>query len=157
MLCLMSDSNDASMMEMVKAAAPSYGLTVFAIPVEQPRDIPVRMQEFSGRVDLIYVGLSNAILAALPTISSEAKKMDIPVFGAEDTMVLDGLAVASFGVNSESIGRNAGKLVTKLLSGISVKDLAPTYPKPEDHVCVINKKSAKKYRIKIPKNATIVE
>ncbi|MDR3187000.1 MAG: ABC transporter substrate-binding protein [Holosporaceae bacterium] len=157
MLCLTSDSNDATMMEMVRAAAPSFGLTVFAIPVEQPRDIPVRMQKFMGKVDLIYVGLSNAILAALPTISAEAKRMDIPVFGADNVTVLDGLTTASFGVNSESIGRNTGKLVTKLLKGASVKDLAPIYPKPEDHICAVNKKMAKKFGIRIPKGAIIAE
>ncbi|MDR2681824.1 MAG: ABC transporter substrate-binding protein [Holosporaceae bacterium] len=155
MLCLTSDSNDTTMMEMVNAAAPSFGLTVLAVPVEQPRDIPMRMQEFKGKVDLIYVGLSNAILAALPTISSEAKKMDIPVFAAEDTTVRDGLAVASFGVNSESIGRNAGKLVTKLLKGADVKTLAPVYPQASDHMCVVSKKLAKKYGIRIPENATV--
>ncbi|MDR3151327.1 MAG: ABC transporter substrate-binding protein [Holosporaceae bacterium] len=156
MLYLTSDSNDVTMMEMVSAAAPSFGLTVFAIPVEQPRDISMRMQKFSGKVDLIYVGLSNAILAALPTISSEAKKMYIPVFAAEDTAVRDSLAVVSFGVNSESIGRNAGKLVVKLLKGKQVKDLAPIFPKIENHECFINKKLAEKFGLKIPKNAIVV-
>ncbi|MDR1375505.1 MAG: ABC transporter substrate-binding protein [Holosporaceae bacterium] len=157
MLCMTSDSNDATMMEMVRAAAPSYKLTVFAVPLEHPRDIPMRMQEFKGKVDLIYVGLSNEILAAMPTIAAEARKMDIPMFAAEDSVVRDGFALASYGVNSESVGRNAGKLVAKVLNGADVKTLAPVYPQPEDHLCVINKKLAKKFDIRIPKDAIFVE
>jgi putative ABC transport system substrate-binding protein len=156
LLCLTSDSNDAVLFEMMKKAASSIGLSVMAIPVDQVRDIPVRMQEFRGKADFIYVGASG-LHAAMPTIASEAAKMEIPVFNAEDQSVRDGLALASFGVNYESIGRNAGKLTARLLKGDPLKDVAPIYPKLEDHKCYVNKKLAKKFGIQIPKNATVVE
>jgi putative ABC transport system substrate-binding protein len=105
----------------------------------------------------VYIGLSNVILSALPTISSEAKKMDLPIIVADDNAVREGLALASYGVNSESIGRNAGKLVVKLLQGADVKTLSPIYPSAADHVCVVNKKLAQKFKINIPKDAIIVE
>ncbi|MDR2067519.1 MAG: ABC transporter substrate-binding protein [Holosporaceae bacterium] len=156
LLCLTSDSNDATLLEMMKKAAPSFGLSVVAIPVDHVRDIPVRIQKFRGEADFIYVGASG-LHAAMPTIALEASKMDIPVFDSEDQSVRDGLALASFGVNYESVGRNAGKLVAKLLNGASVKDLPPIYPKTEDHVCVVNKKLAKKFGIRIPENVAVVE
>ncbi|MDR1235830.1 MAG: hypothetical protein LBJ96_02375, partial [Holosporaceae bacterium] len=106
--------------------------------------------------DFIYVGASG-LHAAMPTIASEAAKMNIPVFDSEDQSVRDGLALASFGVNYESVGRNAGKLAAKLLNGVSVKDLPPIFPKAEDHRCFVNKKSAEKFGIEIPENATVVE
>jgi putative ABC transport system substrate-binding protein len=157
MLYLTSNSNDTIMIEIVKAAAPSFGLTIFAIPLEQPRDIPMRMQEFRGKVDMVYVGLSNAVLAALPAISSEAKEIGIPVFAAEDSVVREDLALASFGVKSESVGRNAGKLVAKLLNGSAVKDLTPIFPTIDNHECFINRKLAQRFSIEIPENATVVE
>jgi putative ABC transport system substrate-binding protein len=98
----------------------------------------MRMQEFRGKVDFVYVGTSGPIQPALPIIASEAQKMGIPVFNAEDQAVRDGLALASFGVNYESVGKNAGKLVAKLLKGASVKDLVPIFPKTEDHRCFVN-------------------
>ncbi|MDR3179389.1 MAG: ABC transporter substrate-binding protein [Holosporaceae bacterium] len=152
-----SESNDAALVAMMKTAAANVGLSVVAVPVDQSRDIPVRMQEFRGKADFIYVGTSGPIQPALPSIASEAQKMGIPVFNVEDQAVRDGLALASFGVNYESVGRNAGKLVAKLLKGVSVKDLAPVYPKPEDYRCFVNKKLAQKFGIKIPKNATVLE
>jgi putative ABC transport system substrate-binding protein len=142
---------------MMKEATAKVGLSVLAVPVDQSRDIPTRMREFYGKVDFIYVGTSGPIQPALPVIAAEAKKMKIPVFNAEDQAVRDGLALASFGVNYESVGRNAGKLVAKLLKGAIVKDLPPIFPKTKDHRCFINKKLAEKFGVRIPKNAIVVE
>ncbi|MDR1031864.1 MAG: ABC transporter substrate-binding protein [Holosporales bacterium] len=152
-----SESNDAAMVRMMKDAAVKVGLSVFAVPVDQSRDIPMRMQEFRGKVDFIYVGTSGPTQPALPIIASEAQKMGIPVFNAEEQAVRDGLALASFGVNYESVGRNAGKLTAKLLKGASVKNLPPIFPQTQDYRCFVNKKLAKKFGIKIPENATAVE
>jgi putative ABC transport system substrate-binding protein len=152
-----SESNDAALVKMMEDAAAKVGLSVVAVPVDQSRDIPMRMQEFRGKADFIYVGTSGPIQPALPTVASEAQKMGIPVFNAEDQAVRDGLALASFGVNYESVGRNAGKLVAKLLNGASVQDLPPIFPKTEDHRCFVNKKSAEKFGIRIPENAVVVE
>ncbi|MDR2681889.1 MAG: ABC transporter substrate-binding protein [Holosporaceae bacterium] len=156
LLSLTSDSNDATLLEMMKKAAAPFDISVMAIPVDQVRDIPVRMQQFRGKVDFIYVGASG-LHAAMPTIAAEAQKMEIPMFDAEDQSVRDGLALASFGVSYESVGRNAGKLVVKLLNGAAVQDLSPIFPKTEDHKCFVNKKLAEKFGIQIPKDATIVE
>ncbi|MDR3151701.1 MAG: ABC transporter substrate-binding protein [Holosporaceae bacterium] len=151
-----SESNDAALMRMMKEAAGKIGLSVVAVPVDQSRDIAMRMQAFSGKVDFIYVGTSGPIQPALPAIASEAQKMGIPVFNAEDQAVRDGLALSSFGVNYESVGRNAGKIVARLLKNESIKDLAPIFPKMEDYKCFINKKLAEKFGLKIPKDAIVV-
>jgi putative ABC transport system substrate-binding protein len=155
-----SESNDAALVQMMKTAAASVGLSVVAVSVDQSRDIPMRMQEFCDRVDFIYVGTSGPTQPALPIITSEAQKMGIPVFNAEDQAVQDGLALASFGVDYESIGKNAGKLVVKLLNGSSINAAQPIFPKVEDYKCFINKRLAEKLQINIPgeiaKNATIL-
>jgi putative ABC transport system substrate-binding protein len=151
-----SDSNDTALIGMMRKEAEKLGMSVIAVPVDQIRDIPVRMQELKGKADLIYVGASG-LQSALPVIAGEAGKMNIPVFNIEEQSVRDGLALASFGVNYESVGKNAGKLIAKLLEGVSVKDLPPIFPKIEDHRCFVNKKSAEKFGIKIPENATVVE
>ncbi|MDR0632065.1 MAG: ABC transporter substrate-binding protein [Holosporaceae bacterium] len=151
-----SDSNDTALINMMRREAESLEMSVVAVPVDQVRDIPVRIQELKGKADFIYVSASG-LQSALPVIASEARKMNIPVFNIEEQSVRDGLALASFGVNYESVGRNAGKLVARLLKGDSIKDLSPIFPNIEDHRCFVNKKLAEKFGIQIPKNATIVE
>jgi putative ABC transport system substrate-binding protein len=152
-----AESNDAALIKMMRLAAFSAGMSILAIPIDQARDIPMRMQEFKDKADLIYVGTSGPIQPALPTIAQEAQKINIPIFNAEEQAVRDGLALASFGVSYESVGRNAGKLVGALLNGININTLKPLYPTLQDHHCFINKKQAEKLRIKIPKNAIVVE
>jgi putative ABC transport system substrate-binding protein len=156
MLYLTSDNNDNALINMMRREAKLLGMSVVAVPVDQMRDIPIRLQQLKGKADLIYVGASG-LQSALPIISGEAGKMNIPVFNMEERSVSEGLAIASFGVNYEAVGRNAGKLVAKLLKGVSVNDLSPVYPKIEDHKCFINKKLAEEFGVKIPKNATVVE
>ncbi|MDR3046177.1 MAG: hypothetical protein LBU51_01000, partial [Bacteroidales bacterium] len=157
LLYFTSANNDITLVNMMKESASLVGMSVLAIPVEQLRDIPVRMQEFKGKVDFVYVGASS-LQATLPVIANEALKLNIPVFNMEEQAVKDGLVLASFGVNYEAVGRNAGKLIVKLLKGADIKMLTPSYPSIRDHKCFINKKQAKKYGIvNIPKNATIAE
>jgi putative ABC transport system substrate-binding protein len=152
-----SDANDASIVRMLKAAAKKAGLKVVTVPIDQSRDIPVRMQAFKGKVDFIYVGTSGPIQPALPTIAAEANKMHIPVFNAGDQAVRDGLALASFGVNYEAVGKNAGKLVVQLLRGANVKDLSPMYPAIEDHQRFVNEDMAKKFGVTVPDDVTVVK
>jgi putative ABC transport system substrate-binding protein len=152
-----AESNDAAMLKGIREAASRTGFTVLAIPLDQARDVPVRMQEFRGKADFVYVGTSGPIQPTLPAITVEAQKMGIPVFNAEDQAVRDGIALASYGVNYESVGKNAGKLVIQLLNGADIKTLAPIYPAAEDYNCFINKKQALYFNITIPQEATVVE
>ncbi|MDR2794731.1 MAG: ABC transporter substrate-binding protein [Holosporaceae bacterium] len=156
MLYATSDCNDTALINKMRSETEAVGMSLVAIPVDQMRDIPIRIQELNGKADVIYVGASG-LQSALAVISGEAAKMNIPVFNMEEQSVRDGLALATFGVNYESVGRNTGKLVTKLLQGAAVKDLAPIFPRIEDHKCFVNKKLAKKFAVTIPENATVVE
>ena len=46
------DSNDTALLNMMRTSAASLNMEVVAIPVEQARDVPLRMQEFKDKVDL---------------------------------------------------------------------------------------------------------
>ncbi|MDR0942211.1 MAG: ABC transporter substrate-binding protein [Holosporales bacterium] len=150
-----SESNDIALIKKMREAAFRIGMAVIIVSIDQSRDIPIRMQELKGKADFIYVGVSGIIQPSLPVIAQEAKKMDIPVFNAGDQAVRDGLVLASFGINYESVGRNAGKLVSQLLKGMDVEKLSPIYPTIQNHFGVINKSQAEKYKVKIPKNTEL--
>ncbi|MFO1256957.1 MAG: ABC transporter substrate-binding protein [Gammaproteobacteria bacterium] len=152
-----SEANDIALVNMMKASAAELDISVVAIPIEQARDVQIRMQEFKGKVDFIYVGTSGPIQPTLPVISAEARKMNIPVFNVEAEAVKNGLALAIFGVDYATVGRNAGKLTAKVLRGEKMSDLTPLYPTSEDHHSVMNKKLAIELGITIPSNIEIVE
>lgn len=152
-----SESNDLALVNMMRFNASAIGMEVLAVPVEQARDVPIRVQEFKGKVDLIYVGASGPIQPTLPAIAAAARKMHIPVFNFEVQAVKDELALASFGVDYTAVGRNAGKLAAAVLKGTKVSELTPLYLAAIDHHGVINKKLAEHFGIKIPLNIEIVE
>ncbi len=151
------ENNDTALLRMMRLAASSAGMSVVAIPVDQAIDIPTRMQEFNGRVDLIYTGASGSIQAALPAVAHQAQNMKIPLFNAHEQAVRSGLALASFGVSDNSVGKNSGKLVAELLRGKNINTLIPLYPTRQDHHGVINKKKAMALGIAIPENLTDVD
>ncbi|MDR1597365.1 MAG: ABC transporter substrate-binding protein [Holosporales bacterium] len=155
MLYSISDASDASLVKRMNAAAERVGLQVVAVSITQAKDIPARMREFEGHADFIYVGTSGPIQPVLPTIVAESYRMNIPVFNAGDQAVREGLALASFGVNYEAVGRNAGKLVVQLLNGVRAKDLRPIYPAPGDHQCFVNDEVAKRFKLRVPFDPTI--
>ncbi|NQY43138.1 MAG: ABC transporter substrate-binding protein [Legionellales bacterium] len=152
-----SEANDIALVNMMKASATGFGMSVIAIPVEQARDVQIRMLEFKNKIDFIYVGGSGTIQPTLPVIIAEARKLRIPVFNVEAQAVKDGLALASFGVDYRSVGRNAAKLAADVLRGKKISDLTPLYPEPENHHGLVNKKLAVELGVIIPANIEIVE
>ncbi|CAK8162482.1 putative ABC transport system substrate-binding protein [Candidatus Xenohaliotis californiensis] len=152
-----SEANDNALVNMMKTSASDFNMSVIAVPLEQARDAQIRMKEFKNKVDFIYVGTSGPIQPTLPVISAEALKMYIPVFNVEVQAVKNGLALASFGIDYTTVGRNAAKLAADVLRGQKISDMTPLYPTSEDHCGVINKKLAIKLGITIPPNIEIVE
>jgi putative tryptophan/tyrosine transport system substrate-binding protein len=152
-----SESNDVALVNMMKTSALEFDMSVVAIPVDQARDVQIRMHEFKDKVDLIYVGTSGPIQPTLPVIAAEAHKMHIPVFNVEEQAVKDGLALASFGVDYKSVGKNAAKLTLAVLNGKKISELTPLYPTSKEHHAVINRKLAKEFDAHIPSNIEIIE
>jgi putative tryptophan/tyrosine transport system substrate-binding protein len=152
-----SEANDIALVHMMKKSAAELDMSVIAIPLEQARDVQIRIQEFKNKVDFIYVGTSGPIQPTLPVISAEARKMHIPVFNAEASAVKAGLALASFGVDYTTVGRNAAKLTANNLRGQKRNDLIPLYPTSEDHHGLINKKLAIELGVTLPSNVETVE
>lgn len=74
------EPNDAALVKMIKEATHKQGLNVVAIPIDQSREIPFKMQLFKNKVDFIYVGASGPIQPALPAIAAVADQLSIPVF-----------------------------------------------------------------------------
>lgn len=152
-----SEANDAALVRMMQKSAQDMGLSVVALPIDQPRDVPVRIQDLKNKVDLIYVGTSGPIQPTLPVISAIAKKMHIPLFNADSQAVKEGLALGSFGVDYYKVGKNAGELAVAILNGIPVSELPPKYPTAADHHALVNRKIAQEFQITIPPGIDIVE
>ncbi len=154
-----SESNDLALVKMISQAAVKAGMEVELVPIDEVREIPVRMQVFKGKVDFIYVGTSGPIQPSLPAIVAEANKMEIPVINADKGAVYEQMVLASFGVNYRLIGMNTGKLVAEVLQGKNIVTLLPSDPLKEEHHGFVSQKIAEEFKINIPQqgNVTVIE
>ncbi|MEK6734406.1 MAG: ABC transporter substrate-binding protein [Pseudomonadota bacterium] len=153
-----AEANDFALIKMLDIATKNNNMDVVAIAIDQPRDIPMRMQKFKDNVDFIYVGTSGPIQPALPTIISEANKMNIPIINVNEEAVKNNQVLASYGVDYIKIGRNTGDMVVSILNNNQLPD--PIYPLPQDHRGYISLKKAKYFHINIPtslENVSLVE
>ena len=156
MLYATAEKNDVALLKRMTAAAQSKHMTLVAYPVDQARDVPLRMQQFKHQVDFIYVGASGPIQPTLPVISKIANDHHIPLFNVEPQAVKDGLVMASFGVDYFAVGQKTGQMLANYLKGQPLSNQLPSYPTAKDHHAVINVKIAESFGAYIPANSELV-
>lgn len=152
MLYATSEANDAALLKMMEAATVLDKMNLVAIPIDQARDIAVRMRAFKGKVDMIYVGSSGTIQPSLPTIVALAEEMNIPVLNVNSEEVKENKVLASFGVSYFQVGISASKIISRILKGEKPSDIKPLYPILSDHETFISRKRAEKIGVVIVKN-----
>ena len=140
-----AEANDQALIQMMNEAASQKNIQVVAVSIDQPRDIPVRMQSFRDKVDFIYVGTSGPIQPTLPVIAIEANKMNIPVFNADLDAAKKNQVLAGFGVDYVQIGRNAGNIVAQVLKDGTM--LPPIYPAAKDHQAFVSEIKAERLKL----------
>lgn len=145
-----AESNDQALVQQLQIAAVQQKMSLLALPVNHAREVPLRLQQFRGQVDVIYVGTSGPIQPSLPVIARESQKMGIPVINVDESAVKQGLVLASFGVNYTTVGVNTGQLVAALLGGADPAQLTPRYPTAADHHGFISRRQAATLGIPLP-------
>ncbi|WP_315928860.1 ABC transporter substrate-binding protein [Mesorhizobium sp. SP-1A] len=144
------EANDVALLEKVKEAAPGAGFEVVEVGVDNVNDIQQRIASLAGKADVIYTPASNLLQPAIAAVSAAARQAGIPIVNSDDGAVRDGVVPASFAVNYEQVGENAGKIAAKILKGADPKSIPPSRPAYEDHSPLISKKVAKQFGIEIP-------
>lgn len=155
-----SEANNVALKKMFEDAAKEQGMTLVAIGIDQPQDIPMRLMAQKDKIDAIYVGGGGIIQPALPAISATAQQMKVPVFNLDPSGVKDHQALASFSVTYEEVGRQAGLMASEVLEGKTTDNIKPFFPSVKDHQAYVSKKMLELYGIKLPpdlNNVTIIE
>jgi len=127
------EANDVALLDKIKAAAPAAGFEVVAVGVDNVNDIQQRIASLAGKADVIYTPASNLLQPAIAAVSAAARQAGIPIVNSDDGAVRKGVVPASFAVNYEQVGMNAGKIAVEILKGADPKTIAPSRPAYEDH------------------------
>jgi len=144
------EANDVALVDSARELAKDAGLEIVAVGVDNVNDIQQRVASFAGKADVIYVPTSNLLQPAVAAVAAAARQAGIPIVNSDDGAVREGVVPASFAVNYDKVGENAGKIAVRILKGEDPKSIAPSKPAYEDHVMVISKKSAKEFGLEIP-------
>lgn len=144
------EANDVALLDKVKQAAPAAGFEVVAVGVDNVNDIQQRIASFAGKADVIYTPASNLLQPAIAAVSAAARQAGIPIVNSDDAAVRNGVVPASFAVNYEQVGENAGKIAAKILKGGDPKTIAPSRPAYEDHAPLINTTVLKAFGADVP-------
>ena len=144
------EANDVATMEQMKAAAAANGFNLVTVGVDNANDIQQRIASFKGRADVIYNPSSSLLAVGGSAVAAGARGVNLPVVSAFDDMVRNGSMLASFSLNAEQVGVNAGLIAAKILKGADPKAIAPVFPTLKDHVPLISKKALAALNIKLP-------
>jgi putative ABC transport system substrate-binding protein len=118
-----AEPNSQAFIEGIKESAKSCGIAVVEAAALQPSEVGQAAAFLVGRkVDAIFVPNDNTVVSGLESLILAASKGSIPVIASDPQSVARG---ASFAVSydQKTIGRQAGRLVARLLQGQEVSQM----------------------------------
>ncbi len=110
----LAEINGKIQVEQVKELAPKFGLEAIITGVSAANEIDSATSQLVNSVDAIYNITDNMIASATSLIVDIAFRNNIPVFGAEDGQMDQGL-LAVEGLSYFKLGQQAGPLVKAIL------------------------------------------
>ena len=144
-----SEANSITNLTNFKAIADKIGLTVDAVGVQSPSDIPAAATALVERVDCLNNFTDNNVVNSLSVVLDAANAVGIPVYGSEEEQVKNG-CLASVSIDYVALGRVTGEMAAEVLNGkdastVSVRTISDTTP-------IFNEETAKKLGLEIPEN-----
>ena len=134
----------------MKISAAAAGLTMAAVGIDNVNDIAQRMTSLRGKADVVYLISSNLLQPAVAAVAASGRGIGIPVINSDDGPVRTGVVLASFSINYEQVGFNAGVIAARILKGAAPKSIAPSRPGLKDHMPVISRKALASFNMTLP-------
>ena len=145
-----SEMNSEVQANEMKAYAESRGLAVETRTISSVNDIQQAAESLAGSIDFLYIPTDNVIASSVPTLTKVTDAAKIPVFAAYEQAEKEG-ALAAVSVDYYRLGKQAGAMAAKILSG-KAKPETMAIETQKDLIVVINKKSAEALGITIPED-----
>jgi putative tryptophan/tyrosine transport system substrate-binding protein len=141
------ESNSVSIINFLKQYAPKQKMTIVEATVSNSSEVGNAAKSLVGRADVIYVPTDNTIVSALDAVLQVGIQNKLPVFAGDNESVQKG-AIASLGFNYFDIGKQTGKMVTRVLKGEAPSGIPVESPVKVE--LAINPGAAQKMGVKVP-------
>lgn len=144
------DDSSAAALATIQVAAKKAGLEIVPIGVDNPAEIPQRVQSAVGKADALMPAASGRIQAAMAAISATAGRAGLPIIANVPQPVLQHQILAAYSVSWKQIGEAAGVMAGKILKGAKAEDMTPWRPTAADHKMMISAKQLESLKIALP-------
>ncbi len=145
------EANSKIQVDQAKEAAAELGMEIKEATITNSSEVQQGVQSL-GDVDAIYVPTDNAVVSALESVIGFGEDNQIPVIAAEGDSVARG-AVATFGIDYEQHGKQAGAMALKILQEDADPASLPAETAPEDSLKLyVNEEAAEKMGVTIPED-----
>ncbi len=136
--------NSTIILKQLQAALEKEQIKIIAAPAQRTSDIPTAAKSLKGKVDLIYTTTDNNVISAYESLVKVANESKIPLVASDPDSAHRG-AIAALGMSYYDLGRQAGKMVIRILHGEKPGDIPPEV----GHVTklIINTKAAERQGI----------
>lgn len=152
-LAVLYDTGDDSStiaLDSMDQAARQYGVTIVKLGVDNPSELPQRVQSAMGRADAIYPVASGRIQQGTAVIAATADRMKMPVISTIPQMVQQHQALGAMAVSFGQSGEAAGKIAAQLLKGADARNLPAWKPAAADHVPMVSAVRLKALGLTLP-------
>ncbi|MDF3033566.1 MAG: hypothetical protein K0R76_520 [Alphaproteobacteria bacterium] len=122
------EDNSASLLTQMQAVAQDKGIELILATASKTSEVLIAAQGLIGKVDAIFINNDNTALAALNGIGQICRDHKLPLFASDGDLEESG-ALALLGADQYAVGRQAGRMVAKILRGeAQAVDLEIEYP-----------------------------
>ena len=136
-----SEINSTIVLKQLQQRLAQHNIKIISVPAQRTSDIPTAARSLKGKVDLIYTTTDNNVISAYESLVKVANEAKIPLIASDPDSAARG-ATAALGMSYYDLGRQAGKMVIRILNGEKAGDIAPQVG--EVTQLVINPKAAEK-------------
>ena len=142
-----SEPNSEVQVAALKKEAENFNLTIKEIGVTNVNEINQNLTSGIEGIDALYTPTDNSVASAYDLVAQIALKYNVPILGAEDSVVAKG-GLASIGIDYFKLGKETAYKAVEILKGKKPQDIEITTL--SDMSITINEDAANKLGIKIP-------
>ncbi len=144
------DDSSKAAIDGMEAAARAAGIDVVRIGVDNPSELPQRVQSAVGRVDALFTAASGRIQQGMAAVAATAQNSRLPVVTSVPQAVKQGYALAAFALSFEQSGKAAGHIAGRILNGADPAAIPPYRATAAEHEPVINGRKLKSLGMELP-------
>lgn len=144
------DDSSKAAVDGMETAAKNSGIEMVRIGVDNPNELPQRVQSAVGRVDALFTVASGRIQQGMAAISATADRAKLPVISSVPQAVQQNYALAAFAVSFGQSGEAAGRIAGRILKGEDPAAIPAYRATAAEHRPMINAKKLKALDLQVP-------